>query len=131
MKNDVLNRRWSKIKADARKTFDKLTDVDMLNLESDLDKGPGILQKRYGYSVEEGQRHWRKFIDSCDDFIKNNPKGAQLFDSNNDGGGEPASVQKLFNEDVTDGEDNDTAKVNRTSHNRFDGRKQGGDAQRR
>ena len=62
MNNDMLKGNWNQLKGSVKETFGNLTDNDMLQMEGSLDRATGILQERYGYSKEQAQQEWDKFV---------------------------------------------------------------------
>jgi uncharacterized protein YjbJ (UPF0337 family) len=61
MNTDVLQGKWKQITGDLKKSFGKLTDDDLLQIEGNSDKMLGKLQERYGYTREQAQTEWSKF----------------------------------------------------------------------
>ena len=61
MNSDILKGKWNQIKGDAKKSFGKFTDDDMMVIEGDATKAAGILQERYGYTREEAEKKWNEF----------------------------------------------------------------------
>lgn len=61
MNTDVLKGQWKQLTGDIKKTFGKLTDDDLMQIEGDRDKLFGRLQERYGYTREQAETEWNKF----------------------------------------------------------------------
>jgi len=61
MNTDVLKGKWKQMTGDIKKTFGKLTDDDLTQIEGDGDKMLGKLQERYGYSREQAEMEWNRF----------------------------------------------------------------------
>ena len=79
MNSDILKGKWNQIKGDAKKSFGKFTDDDMMVIEGDATKAAGILQERYGYTREEAEKKWNEFTGRFADTaesMKNDVKGA-------------------------------------------------------
>jgi uncharacterized protein YjbJ (UPF0337 family) len=61
MNTDVLKGKWKQMTGDIKKSFGKLTDDDLTQIEGDRDKMLGKLQERYGYTREQAEMEWNKF----------------------------------------------------------------------
>ena len=59
MNSDILKGKWNQIKGDAKKTFGKLTDDDMMVIDGDITKAAGLVQERYGITREEAVFEWQ------------------------------------------------------------------------
>ena len=62
MNNDTLQGKWKQLRGNIKTTFGKLTDDDLLQADGNADKMQGALQERYGYTKEEAQAEWDKFV---------------------------------------------------------------------
>jgi uncharacterized protein YjbJ (UPF0337 family) len=62
MANDILEGKWHQMKGDLKKAFGKLTDDDIEQNEGNQEKLLGILQERYGYTREQAQVEWDRFV---------------------------------------------------------------------
>ena len=62
MANDILEGKWHQMKGDLKKAFGKLTDDDIAQNEGNQEKLLGILQERYGYTREQAQVEWDRFV---------------------------------------------------------------------
>lgn len=63
MNADVLKGQWKQIKGGLKASWGKLTDDDITEIEGNEEKLIGILQKRYGYSKDEAEKEYNKFMD--------------------------------------------------------------------
>jgi len=61
MDENVFKGKWHELKGEAKKRWGKLTDDDLTQVEGNLEKLRGSLQKRYGYTKEEAQREFDDF----------------------------------------------------------------------
>ncbi len=62
MNRDVMQGNWKQMRGSLKKFFGKLTDDDVIQAEGDQDKMIGKLQERYGYTREQAQVEWNKFV---------------------------------------------------------------------
>ncbi len=62
MNNDVLQGKWKQLRGSVKEAFGKLTDDDLTQSEGSSDKMLGVLQERYGYSKDQAQGEWDKFV---------------------------------------------------------------------
>ncbi len=62
MNSDVLAGKWKQLRGSIKETFGKLTDDDLTQAEGSSDKVLGVLQERYGYSKDQAQGEWDKFV---------------------------------------------------------------------
>ena len=62
MNSDTLQGTWNQIKGNVKEAFGKLTDDDMMKMEGSMDRAVGVLQQRYGYTKEQAQQEWDKFM---------------------------------------------------------------------
>jgi uncharacterized protein YjbJ (UPF0337 family) len=62
MNSDILQGKWKQLRGNIKETFGKLTDDDLMQAEGNADKMLGMLQERYGYTKEQAQTEWNKFV---------------------------------------------------------------------
>ena len=62
MNNDVLKGKWRQLSGSVKEFFGKLTDDDLTTIEGSTDKFVGVLQERYGYSVDQAKTELDKFL---------------------------------------------------------------------
>jgi len=62
MNSDVLQGKWKQLRGSIKEAFGKLTDDDLTQAEGSGDKMLGILQERYGYSKDQANDEWNKFV---------------------------------------------------------------------
>jgi uncharacterized protein YjbJ (UPF0337 family) len=63
MNPDILKGRWHQMKGEIRKTWGKLTDNDVTEIEGHVEKMIGKLQERYGFKREEAEKEINQFLD--------------------------------------------------------------------
>jgi uncharacterized protein YjbJ (UPF0337 family) len=69
MNTDVLKGKWKQVSGDVKKSFGKLTDDDLMQVEGNQEKIIGKLQERYGYSREQAEREWKTFTSQHRDYF--------------------------------------------------------------
>jgi uncharacterized protein YjbJ (UPF0337 family) len=69
MNTDILKGKWKQLTGDVKKTFGKLTDDDLTQIEGNRDKLLGKLQERYGYTREQAEMEWGKFTSQYGDMM--------------------------------------------------------------
>lgn len=62
MNTDILQGKWKQMRGSVKAFFGKLTDDDLTTVEGNADKMLGILQERYGYTREQAQTEWEKYM---------------------------------------------------------------------
>jgi len=62
MNSDVLEGKWKQLRGSIKEAFGKLTDDDITEAEGSGEKILGVLQERYGYSKDQAQDEWNKFV---------------------------------------------------------------------
>ncbi len=62
MNSDFLQGKWKQLSGSVKEAFGKLTDDDLTQAEGSSDKMLGVLQERYGYSKDQAQDEWDKFV---------------------------------------------------------------------
>lgn len=63
MNVDILKGQWKQIKGGIKAKWGKITDDDLTAIEGDEEKLLGILQEKYGYSKDEAQKEYKKFME--------------------------------------------------------------------
>ena len=63
MNEDILKGKWKELKGSVKEKWGKLTDEDVTEVEGKTEKLVGILQVKYGYSKDEAQEEYNKFMD--------------------------------------------------------------------
>ena len=61
MNTDIFEGKWEEIKGKVKKTWGKLTDDDLKEIEGNQQEIYGKLQKHYGYSVDEVKKALKDF----------------------------------------------------------------------
>jgi len=56
MNKDIFEGQWEEIKGKVKKTWGKLTDSDLTEIEGNQQEIYGKLQKHYGYGKDEAER---------------------------------------------------------------------------
>lgn len=69
MNEDVLAGKWKQIKGGVKTAFAKLTDDDIAEVEGNTERMLGKLQERYGYTRNDAENAWNKFVDNVDDKV--------------------------------------------------------------
>jgi uncharacterized protein YjbJ (UPF0337 family) len=90
---EIMQDRWSQMRAEAQQRWNKLTDEDFENVTGQVDKLAETVGERYGYSREQAQKEvdhfMRKYGDNIQgtttrwfgklgDFLADNPWAAAL-----------------------------------------------------
>ncbi|WP_340151171.1 CsbD family protein [uncultured Sneathiella sp.] len=61
LNEDILKGKWKQIKGEAQKTWGKLTDDDLDQIDGDREIFLGRLQEKYGVAREEAEDMLNKF----------------------------------------------------------------------
>ena len=70
MNSDTFQGKWKQLRGKAKAAFGKLTDDDLLQADGNVDKMQGALQERYGYTKEQAQTEWHKFVQKHTDRVE-------------------------------------------------------------
>lgn len=62
MKNDLFQGQWHELAGKLQLYFNKLSDDDITAVAGDGDKLVDLLHTRYGYSDEQAQDAWDRFM---------------------------------------------------------------------
>ncbi len=60
MNNNVIEGKWKQIRGEAKVWWGKLTDDDLEQVSGNIDKLTGLLQKKYGYTLQQAQEEIEK-----------------------------------------------------------------------
>ena len=63
MNGDIFKGKWKELKGSVKAKWGNLTDDDVTKVEGQSEKLVGILQEKYGYSKDEAQQEYNKFMD--------------------------------------------------------------------
>lgn len=63
MNVDILKGQWKQIKGSIKSNWGKITDDDLTIIEGNEERLIGRLQERYGYSKDEAQKEYKKFME--------------------------------------------------------------------
>ena len=63
MNEDIFKGKWKELKGSVKEKWGNLTDDDVTRVEGNTEKLVGILQVKYGYSKDEAQEEYDKFMD--------------------------------------------------------------------
>ena len=63
MNEDIFKGKWKELKGSVKEKWGNLTDDDVTRVEGNTEKLVGILQVKYGYSKDEAQEEYNKFMD--------------------------------------------------------------------
>lgn len=66
MNRDQLEGKWEQIKGQVKEKWGKLTQDDMKVIRGKSEQLLGKLRERYGYSVDQAEREFGKFMKDCD-----------------------------------------------------------------
>ena len=58
--SEILNGYWNELKGEAQKTWGKLTHNELDQIAGDAKKLEGLLQQKYGHSIEEARKEVSK-----------------------------------------------------------------------
>ncbi len=61
MNNDIIAGNWKQLKGDVQKTWGKLTDDQLDQVEGSREKLNGILQEQYGIAQDEAEKQIAEF----------------------------------------------------------------------
>ena len=64
--SEILNGYWNELKGEAQKTWGKLTHNELDQIAGDAKKLEGLLQQKYGHSIEEARKEVSKLQDGYD-----------------------------------------------------------------
>jgi len=71
MNSDILEGAWKQLRGNVKEAFGKLTDDDLIQADGKADKMVGALQTRYGYTKDQAQTEWDKFVNKHSDRLEN------------------------------------------------------------
>jgi len=71
MNSDTLAGAWKQLRGNVKEAFGKLTDDDLIQADGKADKMVGALQTRYGYTKDQAQTEWDKFVNKHSDRLEN------------------------------------------------------------
>ena len=63
MDENIWKGKWKEIKGGIKEQWGKLTDDEIAEIEGKQEKLAGLLQKKYGYSKDEAEDHYKRFLD--------------------------------------------------------------------
>jgi uncharacterized protein YjbJ (UPF0337 family) len=66
MAQDMLKGAWKELKGNVKKTWGKLTDDDMMEIDGNKDVLLGKLQQRYGYTKAEAEKEYHTWVSAQD-----------------------------------------------------------------
>jgi uncharacterized protein YjbJ (UPF0337 family) len=56
MNNDIFEGKWKQMRGQAKIWWGKLTDDDLEQVDGKLQKLTGLLQEKYGYTLEQAEK---------------------------------------------------------------------------
>ncbi len=65
--SDILKGNWKQVKGQAQKTWGKLTNDDVDQVQGDYQKLVGKLQEKYGYTKEQASSEVDQFLSKMDE----------------------------------------------------------------
>jgi uncharacterized protein YjbJ (UPF0337 family) len=66
MIDDVLEGMWKQVKGEVKKTWGRLTDDDVQQIEGNKDILVGKIQEKYGYTKNRAEEEVNDFLDNFD-----------------------------------------------------------------
>jgi uncharacterized protein YjbJ (UPF0337 family) len=70
MNEDILQGQWKQVRGEIQAWWGRLTDDDLDRIQGSFEKLTGILQERYGYSMQEAQREIANFMEQVNTKIE-------------------------------------------------------------
>lgn len=67
MNEAILKGKWKQFRGKAKEQWGELTDDELDQIDGRRDQLVGLLQEKYGYSLERAEAEFDDFIDSLDD----------------------------------------------------------------
>ncbi len=67
MNEAILEGKWKQFQGKVKENWGELTDDELDQIEGRRDQLVGLLQEKYGYSLERAEEEFDDFIDSLDD----------------------------------------------------------------
>lgn len=67
MNEAILEGKWKQFQGKVKERWGELTDDELDQIEGRRDQLVGLLQEKYGYSLERAEDEFDEFIDSLDD----------------------------------------------------------------
>lgn len=65
-----LKGRWNQLKGRARQQWGRLTDDDIARLEGHEEELVGVIQARYGVTVDEAKKQIDSFLDDVEEAVQ-------------------------------------------------------------
>lgn len=62
MNEDILKGKWNQLKGEVQKEWGKLTDNDVDKIEGEIAHLKGIIQERYGHTLEDVNKKVDEFL---------------------------------------------------------------------
>jgi uncharacterized protein YjbJ (UPF0337 family) len=62
MDKNILKGKWKEIKGGIKEQWGKLTDDEIAEVEGKQEKLMGLLQKKYGYSKDQAEEDYKRFM---------------------------------------------------------------------
>lgn len=66
MNEAILEGKWKQFRGKVQEQWGRLTDDELDQIDGQRDQIVGLLQERYGYSLERAEDEFDSFIDSLD-----------------------------------------------------------------
>lgn len=67
MNEQILEGQWKQLKGKVKEQWGRLTNDELDQLEGRRDQIVGLLQEKYGYTIDEAEEQFDDFLDSLDD----------------------------------------------------------------
>jgi uncharacterized protein YjbJ (UPF0337 family) len=58
MRNEIFEGKWKQMRGQAKIWWGKLTDDDLEQVDGKLEKLIGLLQEKYGYTLQEAEKEF-------------------------------------------------------------------------
>ena len=66
MNNEILKGEWTQLKGEIQKAWGKLTNNDLDQVQGEASRLEGLLQQKYGHSVDEARKKVAEMVDHYD-----------------------------------------------------------------
>ena len=67
MKETILEGKWKEFRGKVKEQWGRLTDDELDRIDGRRDQVVGLLQEKYGYSLERAEEEYDDFVDALED----------------------------------------------------------------
>jgi uncharacterized protein YjbJ (UPF0337 family) len=67
MNETILEGKWKQFRGKVKEQWGRLTDDELDRIDGRRDQVVGLLQEKYGYSLERAEEEYDDFVDSLED----------------------------------------------------------------